>query len=182
MKTACYRGVPMLGFAAYSGVGKTTTLKNLLPVLLKRNIRVAVVKHTHHRFEIDLPGKDSYQLRAAGAKQIVVGNAKLRASIFETRNDREPDLVSFLSEVDTTAVEAILIEGFRHGLFPKIEVNRDVDDVLLAETDENVVAIFSDDPSHSALIAKHLPLDDVGAHADFVEEYLQLARSNLNPK
>ena len=126
MNTLCYRGIPVIGFAAYSGVGKTTVLKNLIPILNENGIRASVVKHTHHKFDIDRPGKDSYELRKSGATQIVVGSKYRRAMIMETPElVDEPQLIDFLTHVDTNAVDVILVEGFRHVDYPKIEINRD---------------------------------------------------------
>ena len=133
MKTLCYRGVPVLGFAAFSGVGKTTTLKHLIPHLISEQIRVAIVKHTHHGLEIDHKGKDSYQLREAGASQIVVGSNERRAVILETPELETASLSAFLSHLDPQRCDIILVEGFRHHAFPKVEIYRDADNTLLAE-------------------------------------------------
>ena len=180
MKTLCYRGVPLLGFAAFSGVGKTTTLKRLIPVLKDNGIRVAIVKHTHHGLKIDHQGKDSYQLREAGAMQIVVGSNERRALIIETPDTAEVTLSAFLGHLETQLCDIILVEGFRHHAFPKIEIYRDADERLLAADDDNVIAIITDRKALSHQVPIQLKLNDVSGQADFVQTYMRAARKDLS--
>ena len=179
MKTLCYRGVPVLGFTAYSGVGKTTTLKKVIPILRSRSIKVGVVKHTHHKFDVDHPGKDSYELRESGAEQIVVGSHARRALIMETPHQDDVQLASFLSHLETQSLDIILVEGFRDISFPKVEINRDVDAELIATNDPDIIALITDreDLTHGVPVA--LKLDDSDRHADFIVEYIRLAVEHL---
>ena len=180
MKTLCYRGVPVLGFAAFSGVGKTTTLKHLIPALVAARIRVAIVKHTHHGLEIDHKGKDSYQLREAGATQIVVGSNQRRAVIIETPETQDVSLSSFLANLEPQRCDIIMVEGFRHHAFPKVEIYRDVDKALLAASDDNVIAIFADREIIPKPSAVQLELNDVTAQVSFVMQYISKAKNDLN--
>jgi len=119
LKTFLYRGVPVLGFSAYSGSGKTTLIRKLIPKLIERGKRPAIIKHTHHAFDIDYPGKDSYELRMAGANQILVGSGQRWAMVVEAPSNDEPQLADFLQKIDV-----ILVEGFREVQFTKIEMHR----------------------------------------------------------
>ena len=179
MKTLCYRGVPLLGFAAYSGVGKTTTLKQLIPHLIAEEIRVAIVKHTHHGLEIDHKGKDSYQLREAGASQIVVGSNQRRAVIIETPEIETASLSAFLAHLDPQRCDIILVEGFRHHAFPKVEIYRDSDDALLASKDEHVIAIFTDREIRASNPIEKLDLSDVAKQVNFIRRYIEQAKQDL---
>ncbi|MGR8947390.1 MAG: molybdopterin-guanine dinucleotide biosynthesis protein B [Gammaproteobacteria bacterium] len=180
MKTLCYRGVPVLGFTAFSGVGKTTTLKKVIPLLRARGVKVAVVKHTHHKFDIDHPGKDSFELRQSGASQIVVGSQARRALIIETPEENEASLQNFLAHVETQMVDVILVEGFRHISFPKVEINRNVDSKLLAENDDDIIALISDREDLLHSVPVHLKLGDANGQAEFITEYMRTAKFNLS--
>ncbi|MCP3851035.1 MAG: molybdopterin-guanine dinucleotide biosynthesis protein B [Gammaproteobacteria bacterium] len=144
-----YQGIPLLGFAAFSGTGKTTLLEQLIPELNHANIRVAMVKHTHHeKFDIDKPGKDSYRLRKAGAEQMLVASANRWALMVEhPEQDRtaEPDLFGLLPNLDLTKADLILVEGFKHETISKIELHRPaMEKPLLYPNDPNIIAIASD--------------------------------------
>ncbi|MFL6712642.1 MAG: molybdopterin-guanine dinucleotide biosynthesis protein B, partial [Sulfurifustis sp.] len=112
---------PILGIAAYSGTGKTTLLRKILPQLRGRGLRVAVVKHAHHSFDTDVPGKDSYELRKAGAVQMLVASRHRWALITETGDANEPRLDELLGQLDQSNLDLILVEGFKAEAFPKIE-------------------------------------------------------------
>ena len=116
--------VPVLGFAAWSGTGKTTLLKKLIPQLRDRGLRVGVVKHAHHDFDIDIPGKDSYELRRVGADSVLVGSQKRWALVVEVSEDREIDLPSLLMSLRGLALDIILVEGLKDRQIPKIELHR----------------------------------------------------------
>ncbi len=117
--------VPVIGFAAHSGTGKTTLLKKLIPVLRNHQLRIGLVKHAHHGFEIDIPGKDSYELRKAGASQVIVGSQLRWAHMVETPDqDQKPSLASLITKFDTDNLDLILVEGFKLEDIPKIEVFR----------------------------------------------------------
>lgn len=141
------RVIPMLGMAAYSGTGKTTLLCQLLPLLKARGLRVAVVKHAHHSFDTDIPGKDSYELRKAGAAQMLVASRNHWALVTETANAREPRLEEMLCHLDQSSLDLILIEGFKASAFPKIELHRPVlSHPLLCHNDPSIIAVATDAP------------------------------------
>lgn len=115
--------LPLLGFAAWSGTGKTTLLEQLIPLLVDRGLRIGVLKHAHHDFDIDQPGKDSYRLRKAGAQQMMVASRRRHARIIETEL-AEADFRQLLASFDQTELDLLLVEGFKHEHFPKIELHR----------------------------------------------------------
>src|SRR3990172_697023 len=112
----------MIGFAAWSGTGKTTLLKKLLPLLRKRGLRVGVVKHAHHDFDIDVPGKDSYELRKAGATHVLVGSRKRWALVVEAGLEEDPSLATLLSHLATDDIDLILVEGLKPERIPNIHL------------------------------------------------------------
>ncbi len=176
--------VPLLGFCAWgSGIGKTTLLTSLIPVLILHGLKVSVVKHAHHSFDIDQPGKDSYRIRQAGAAQTLLGSRNRWALMTELAHiapDRaEPDLAELLTHMDTGVVDLILVEGFKQEPIPKIEVYRpSLGNPLLAERDPNVIAVAADGPAPTGL--PQLDLNDPLAIADFVLDWL--ARQRRPPK
>lgn len=138
---------PVVGFAAFSGTGKTTLLKRLLPLLSERGLRVGVVKHAHHGFDIDHPGKDSYELRKAGAAQMLIASRARWALMVEHVRDREPRLDEVLLELDQGALDLVLVEGFKEERFPKIELHRpSLGAPLLYPRDDTIIAIATDAP------------------------------------
>jgi molybdopterin-guanine dinucleotide biosynthesis protein B len=150
---------PIVGIAAWSGTGKTTLLLNLIAIFVEKKIRVAVVKHAHHTFEIDYPGKDSYELRKAGATQVLVGSKKRWALIAETHNDNEPGLEEHLTHLDQDSLDLILVEGFKPVAIPKIELHRgNMKKPLLFENDSSIMAIASDCPE---ILKTELPVLDL---------------------
>ncbi len=178
--------IPLLGFCAWgSGIGKTTLLTNLIPILVAQGVRLSVVKHAHHTFDIDHPGKDSYRLREAGAVQMLLGSKKRWALITErSRTDdgqHEVGLCDLLPHLDHSQVHVILVEGFKQEPIPKIEVFRpSLNNPLLADSDPNVIAVASDGPART-----HLPVLDLNnpnAIADFVLDWLQRQQSGAKLK
>jgi len=138
--------VPVLGFAAYSGTGKTTLLVKLLPLMRLQGLRVAMIKQTHHDFDIDKPGKDSYKLREAGACQVLLASERRSALMTEYEYQEKPDLSELVSKLDLENTDLILVEGFKHLQFPKIELHRSsTGKELLFPEDPSVVAIASDE-------------------------------------
>lgn len=138
--------VPMIGFAAFSGTGKTTLLLSLLPILKQQGLRVAVVKHAHHTFEMDHPGKDSYRLREAGADEMLVA---ARCRIGFVRECQEPSVEPRLSEavslLEPERLDLVLVEGFKLEPIPKIELHRAaLGRPLLFPQDPNIIAIACD--------------------------------------
>ncbi|MFT4564126.1 MAG: molybdopterin-guanine dinucleotide biosynthesis protein MobB [Gammaproteobacteria bacterium] len=172
MKTYLYRGVPVLGFAAYSGTGKTTLLKRLLPRLIELGRRPAIVKHAHHDFDIDYPGKDSYELRKAGANQVLVGSNQRWAMIVETPLLAEANLTNFLARLELTDTDIILVEGFRDERYPKIEIQRtSLERPLFYPHDDCVIAIATDSTADHNSTVPVIELADVECLADFIVRY-----------
>ena len=164
---------PILGFAAFSGTGKTTLLVRLLAVLRARGYRVGVVKHAHHSFEIDKPGKDSYELRKAGAVQTLVASRNRWALVTERDGDDEPRLNDLLRQLDRNALDFILVEGFKAERFPKIELYRpSLGHPLLHPDDDSIIAIAADAPLPAKTRLPRLDLNRPEGIADFVVEFL----------
>ena len=172
MKTM--RGVPVLGFAAYSGTGKTTLMLKLLPLLRARGHRIGVVKHAHHSFEIDYPGKDSYALRKSGARQLVISSRFRWALVCEHEDDdTEPTLDELVSKLDCDELDLILVEGFKGAAIPKIELHRLLlGHPLLYPQDAAVVAIAHDGSLPEPAPIPELDLNAVDSIADFISTLL----------
>ena len=138
--------VPVLGFAAYSGTGKTSLLVKLIPLMKLQGLSVATIKQTHHDFEIDKPGKDSYALRKAGAAQVLIASDKRCALITEYEKPVESDLVELVNKLDLENIDLVLVEGFKNRSFPKIELHRAAaGHKLIFPEDGNVIAVASDE-------------------------------------
>jgi len=163
---------PVLGFAAYSGTGKTTLLVQVLPLLRAAGIHVGMIKHAHHQFDIDIPGKDSYELRKAGAEQMLIASDQRWALMHDYAQIQEPRLEDLLQILPRDRLDLILVEGFRHTPFPKIELHRPATgSPLLFPGDPTILAVASDAP-----IETSLPLLDINspqAIATFIIDYLQ---------
>lgn len=136
---------PVLGFAAWSGTGKTSLLVRLLPLLRLQGLRVGMIKHAHHAFDIDTPGKDSYELRKAGANQVLVASDQRWALMGENETVADPDLDTLLSRLDSREIDLVLVEGFRHLAFDKIELHRpSLGKPLMFPQDDSIIAVASD--------------------------------------
>ena len=137
---------PHLGFAGYSGSGKTTLLRELIRHFTAKGIRIAVIKHAHHDFDTDIPGKDSYELRKSGAHEVIVSSARRRVHINELAgDDREPSAAELLQMCDHARADLIFVEGFKAAALAKIELHRPaLGKPLLATNDENIIAVASD--------------------------------------
>ena len=117
--------IPVLGFVGYSGAGKTTLLAKVISELAARGIRTAVIKHAHHQLDIDRPGKDSFVLRHAGAVQTIVASKRRWALMVETpSDDTEPQLGDLVRQLNAAQLDLILVEGFKHAHYPKLEIHR----------------------------------------------------------
>ncbi len=163
--------LPIVGFAAYSGTGKTTLLKKLLPILKSRGVRVGMVKHAHHTFDVDQPGKDSYELRKAGAAQMLIASRWRWALMVERQREKEPRLDEVLLELDQAALDLILVEGFKQEPFPKIELRRaGLKGKPFFPDDDNIVAIATDEPSSLDTDLPILDLNHPEEIADFIIE------------
>lgn len=137
--------VPILGFAAYSGTGKTTLLTQLIPILRQQGLRIGLIKHSHHNFQIDQPGKDSFRLREAGASPVMLVSTHRRAIITEFQSVSEPVLDEQLLAFDQSGLDLVLVEGFKATSFPKIELHRpSLNKPLLYPNDPDIIAIASD--------------------------------------
>ncbi|WP_210394564.1 molybdopterin-guanine dinucleotide biosynthesis protein MobB [Motiliproteus sediminis] len=167
--------LPLIGFAAYSGTGKTTLLTRLLPVLAARGIRAAVIKHAHHRFEVDHAGKDSYELRKAGAAQMLIGSRHRWALMTETPYQEEPDLNYLIAQLDPALADLIIVEGLKREAFPKIELHRpSTGQPLMFPDNRNIVAVATDEALARETRLPLLDINDVNAIADFVIQFCQL--------
>ncbi len=165
--------VPVIGFVAFSGTGKTTLLTRLIRHLRERGVRLAAVKHSHHRFDIDIPGKDSYQLRKAGAGQMLVASRRRWALMVENADDdEEPSLNELIGHFDQSGIDLILVEGFKHEHFAKIELHRpELGHPLLYPTDDDIIAFASNEAGAMDAAARpiaFLALDQPQAIADFL--------------
>jgi len=158
--------VRIFGFAGWSGSGKTTLLEKLIPVFTSRGLRVSLVKHAHHEFDVDRPGKDSYRHRAAGCTEVLVASSRRYALMHELRGAPEPTLPELVGRL--SACDLVLVEGFKRepGL-PKLEVHRAANGKsYLHPGDASIVAVATDAP-----VATTLPiftLEAISAIADFV--------------
>lgn len=164
---------PILGFVAYSGTGKTTLLEKLIPLLGERGIRTALLKHAHHDFDIDTPGKDSYRLRHAGAEQVMVASHKRWALMTENpRDEKEPRLEELLQHFSPDSFDLLLVEGFKHEPYPKIELQRsELAKPALHPNDPNIIALASDTPSPEHTLPQ-LDINRVDEIAAFIEQWL----------
>lgn len=165
--------LPLLAFAASSGTGKTTLLKKVIPLLNQRGIRPGLIKHTHHDMDVDKPGKDSYELRKAGAAQTLVASQQRWALMTETPNENELDLYYLASRMDESSLDIILVEGFKHESVPKILLYREgvsqrSDELVI---DSHVIAIASDVNLSVALPA--LDINQPEQIADFIVNWLK---------
>ncbi|MBM3626296.1 MAG: molybdopterin-guanine dinucleotide biosynthesis protein B [Alphaproteobacteria bacterium] len=156
----------VFGLAGWSGSGKTTLLVRLIPALVARGISVSTIKHAHHGFDVDRPGKDSHAHREAGAREVLVSSANRFALMHELRGAPEPTVEELVARM--SPVDLLLIEGFKHHAHDKLEVHRPtIGKPLLAASDPRVVAVASD-ARLEGLSVPVLPLDDVEAIAGFV--------------
>jgi molybdopterin-guanine dinucleotide biosynthesis adapter protein len=161
--------VRLIGLSGWSGSGKTTLLTALIPVLIGRGRTVSTIKHAHHSFEIDKPGKDSFVHREAGAQEVLISSERRWALMRELREQPEPSLRVLLSHL--SPVDLVIVEGYKREAHPKIEIHRGVvGKPLLHPHDERIVAIASDAPVPGANVPR-VDLNDVEAIADLVERH-----------
>lgn len=163
----------VLGIAGYKNAGKTTLTASLVAELTGRGFAISTVKHAHHNFDLDHPGRDSYRHREAGAQEVAIVSRNRWALIHELRSEDEPPMDEMLAKL--APCDLVIIEGYRHGKMPKIEaVNVEMDHPRLAGEDKNVVAVAT----NGDLAVEPVPAfdrDDVPAIADFVVEFIGLS-------
>jgi molybdopterin-guanine dinucleotide biosynthesis adapter protein len=156
-----------IGFAGWSGAGKTTLIVRLIPELNRRGLSVSTIKHAHHGFDVDQPGKDSYEHRAAGAREVVVVSANRLALMQELRGAPEPSLAELMQMLKP--VDLVLVEGFKGDPLPKIEVLRAATGKpRLHPEDRDIVALIGDSSAELRGRLPHASIDDIGAAADLV--------------
>jgi molybdopterin-guanine dinucleotide biosynthesis protein B len=160
----------VFGFAGYSGSGKTTLIEQLIPRFVLRGLRVSLIKHAHHLFDIDKPGKDSYRHREAGASEVLITSDQRWVLMHELRDEAEPSLHEQLQRF--SPCDIVLVEGYKHAAIPKLEVYRPaLGKEPLYPGDPNVVAVASDASVATAL--PRLDLNDPDAIAEFILDYLE---------
>ncbi|MDA1117417.1 MAG: molybdopterin-guanine dinucleotide biosynthesis protein B [Proteobacteria bacterium] len=162
----------VFGFAGWSGSGKTTLIEKLIPRFVQRGLRVSLIKHAHHTFDVDHAGKDSYRHRQAGATEVLVTSSRRWVLMHELRGAQEPSFDEQLKHL--SPCDLLIVEGFKHAPIPKLEVWRAVTgEGLLHPQDAHIVAVASD-----AKVETRLPLldlNDDASIADFIVKYLKLA-------
>jgi len=161
----------IFGFAGWSGSGKTTLMVALIPELVSRGITVSTLKHAHHAFDVDSPGKDSWRHRQAGAREVMISSQNRWALMHELRGAPEPEFDELVRRM--SPVDLLLVEGFKRHPHPKIEVYRpSLGKPLLHPEDPMVVAIASD-ATLPGLTLPWLPLSDASAVANFIVDYCE---------
>lgn len=168
----------IFGLAGWSGSGKTTLVVQVLPLIIKRGITVSTMKHTHHNFDLDRPGKDSHNHRLAGAAEVMLTSSTRWALLHELNGQAEPSIEELLDRM--SPVDLVLIEGFKSYPHPKIEVHRpSLGKPLLALGDPSVVAVAAD----QKMAISHVPLidlNDTQAIANFIVDYVGLSSEIRN--
>jgi molybdopterin-guanine dinucleotide biosynthesis protein B len=168
----------IFGFAGYSGSGKTTLIEQLIPLITRRGISVSLIKHAHHTFDVDQPGKDSYRHRAAGCSEVLIASSRRWALIHELRGAPEPTLADQVKHL--SPCDLLLVEGYKRERIPKLEVHRaEVGEPLIHPHDENIVAIATD-----AALDTTLPQFDLNKPepiAEFILEHVGLTAVNGKP-
>lgn len=180
--------IPVIGFSAFSGTGKTTLLKRVLPLLRAQDLRIGVIKHAHCSFDIDHPGKDSYELRHAGADKMLIISSQRMAVVHEFREQMtaEPTLEQALAEINSVNLDLILVEGFKAAHFPKIELHRpERGKPIMYPNDSDIIAFASNvtadalniDPEKSSIT--YLNLNQPGDITDFIVQFIDDCSKSL---
>ena len=169
----------LIGFAAYSGTGKTTLIKDVVMILKKSNYSVSVIKHAHHNFDIDQPGKDSYEIRKSGAENMLISSENRWALMHENMNNDELTLIDLINLLEKIKYDLILVEGFKAESFPKIELYRaeiSKDRELLSSSDKNVVAIATEQKTKLETSLPVLDINNPQNIADFIINFLNISK------
>ncbi|UCD67877.1 MAG: molybdopterin-guanine dinucleotide biosynthesis protein B [Betaproteobacteria bacterium] len=155
----------VFGFAGYSGSGKTTLIERVIPLLVRRGLRVSLIKHAHHAFDVDQPGKDSYRHRRAGATEVMLTSAKRWVLMHEIGDQPEPELPEQLRRM--SVCDIVLVEGFKKQPMPKLEIHRKAHGApFLFADDPRIVGIATDEPIQTNL--PQFALNDYESIAEFV--------------
>ena len=175
--TPTLTAIPVIGFVAPSGTGKTTLIRQLVPRLRQRGLRVGYLKHSHHWIEVDRPGKDSYDIREAGASQVLLATGERWIMQSAQRQPgQDPDLAAMLALFDPRLVDLILVEGFKFSAYPKLEVHRAaLAKPYLYPGDPTILALISDASPPTGAHPPLLPLGDSGAIVDYLLSLLYQA-------
>jgi len=161
----------VFGFAGFSGSGKTTLIERLIPLFVSRGLRVSLIKHAHHTFDVDQPGKDSYRHRHAGASEVLITSSRRWVLMHELRGESEPPMEELLKHI--SPCDLLLVEGFKRAAIPKIEVYRSVvGEPLLHPHDPHIVAVASDGPVPTQL--PQLDLNQPEVVGDFLLRHVGL--------
>jgi molybdopterin-guanine dinucleotide biosynthesis protein B len=166
----------VIGIAGFSGSGKTTLIEKVIPELVRAGLRVSLIKHAHHEFDVDQPGKDSYRHRHAGCTEVLVSSSRRWALMHELRGGPEPSLQEQLRHF--SPCDLVIVEGYKHEALPKVEVHRKGSEApLLYPEDRNVVAIATDEELDTTL--PQIDLNDAAAVARFIVRHMGLDRARL---
>jgi len=166
----------VFGFAGWSGSGKTTLIERLIPRFVARGLKVSLIKHAHHNFDVDQPGKDSHRHRQAGCAEVMVASGRRWALMHELRGEPEPSLADQIAKM--TPVDLLLIEGFKWDPMPKLEIFRKENaKPPLHPDDDHIVAIATDVPFETAL--PQFDLNDHDAIAGFILAHVGLVAAEV---
>jgi molybdopterin-guanine dinucleotide biosynthesis protein B len=156
----------IIGLAGWSGSGKTTLITKLIPRLTARGLRISTLKHAHHGFDLDQPGKDSFMHRTAGATEVIVSSARRFAVLHELRDEPEWDLPALVGKM--SPVDLVLVEGFKRDAFPKVEIHRAANGKPLIQPDDTYIVAIASDTALPQATVPVVDLDDIDAIADLV--------------
>lgn len=167
---------PIFGVIGWKNSGKTTLMTRLVEEFTRRGLTVSALKHAHHTFDIDHPGRDSYRFREAGARQVALVSPKRWAVMHELRDKEKPDLDEVLAHIGPC--DLLLVEGYKGGPFPKIEARstRSLTQEPLSVDDPQIVAVASDNGTDAGEIPI-FDINDIGAIADFIATHLSLTKN-----
>jgi len=154
----------MIGLAGWSGSGKTTLITKVLPVLIKRGLKISTLKHAHHGFDLDQPGKDSFMHRAAGASEVIISSAKRWAVLHELHEEPEWDMPALLKKI--APVDLVLVEGYKRESFPKIEIYRVANGKPLLHSEDKFIVAVASDTQLPDVTLPVIDLNDIDSVAD----------------